>query len=186
MDQDLQGAGERARCPENSGRRPLWPGKGEGARPRIPGRQAAGPDLKGQILCLVGPLAWVRPPSPCRWPGPEPKLARISLGGVHDEADIRGHRKTYVGAMPGRIIMPSARLNTKNPPPPAGRDRQTGQRPPGRSAAALLEVLDSEQNSTPSGTISWSSLRPVRCALRDHRQHHLHHPPAPLGPDGGY
>ena len=74
------------------------------------------------------------------------KLARISLGGVRDEADIRGHRKTYIGAMPGRIIEAISRSGFHEPAAPSGRDRQNGQRLPGRPAAALLEVLDSEQN----------------------------------------
>ncbi len=70
------------------------------------------PDLKGQILCLVGPpgVGKTLHRHRGRWPGPEPKLARISWAASTTRRDIRGHRKTYVGAMPGRIITPSARL----------------------------------------------------------------------------
>ena len=107
------------------------------------------PDLKGQVICLVGPpgvgktsIAMSMARAMNR------KLARISLGGVSDEAEIRGHRKTYVGghARPDHHRhQPGGQLQ---PPAAAGRDRQAGQRPPGRPASALLEVLDGEQNST--------------------------------------
>jgi ATP-dependent Lon protease len=145
------------------------------------------PKMKGPILCFVGPPGVGKTSlGQAIARAMKRKFIRISLGGIRDEAEIRGHRRTYIGAMPGRILQGLKQCRHQQPGLHDGRDRQAGLRFPRRSVIGAAGGPGSRAERAFSD--HYLNICPSICQgdVHPHGQHGGHHPVGPAGPHGGH
>jgi ATP-dependent Lon protease len=146
------------RVPRGSGSRPLRLEKVKERILEYLAVQQRARNSRGRFYVWSGRRAWAR----LRWgaPSPVPPIAsfvRMSLGGVRDEAEIRGHRRTYIGSMPGKIVQNLAKVGVRNPLFLFDEIDKMSMDFRGDPSSALLEVLDPEQNNSLT-TTTWKSI----------------------------